>query len=139
MLDLDNFKDLNDNHGHIAGDAVLIEVGKVLRKRVRVSDIVGRYGGEEFSIVLISADEGKTLIVAEDIRHSIETLDIKTGEERLSVTISIGVVASTRIDGTLSLERLLTEADRALYRAKREGRNKVCAGPFVPPPPQVYQ
>jgi diguanylate cyclase (GGDEF)-like protein len=140
MLDLDNFKDLNDNHGHMAGDAVLASVGGMLKKRVRSSDIVGRYGGEEFSIVLISTDKSKATIVGEDIRRNIEALKVETGGESLSVTISIGVssaVESSR--GTLTLERLLTDADRALYRAKREGRNRVCAASAVPPPPDLHQ
>jgi diguanylate cyclase (GGDEF)-like protein len=140
MLDLDNFKDLNDDHGHMAGDAVLAAVGGMLKKRVRASDIVGRYGGEEFSIVLISADEGKATIVGEDIRRNIEALKVETGGESLSATISIGVAAAAvGIKGSLTLERLLTDADRALYRAKREGRNRVCVAPAISPAPDMHQ
>lgn len=139
MLDLDDFKTLNDEHGHQAGDLVLAEVGGILKRRTRASDIVGRYGGEEFSVVLVAADEAKASIVAEDIRKSIEELRVKSGEKVLSITISIGIAASDDSLGDLSLEQLLAVADRALYRAKREGRNRVCSGPAPMTPPQLYQ
>ena len=135
MLDVDNFREINDDYGHLAGDAVLAEVGGVLKKRVRASDIVGRYGVQEFAIVLISADEGKAAIVAEDIRRNMEALRVGVKHEYLSTTISIGVTASSSgVRGSLSIERLIIDADRALFQAKREGGNRVCMAPPSPSP-----
>jgi len=127
MLDLDYFKTVNDHYGHQAGDTVLVEVARILKKRVRASDLLGRYGGEEFMIVLVEMDPEKALLVAEDIRKSIEDLSIPLGSAVIKTSVSIGVATSDPEDRSLSLERLLTAADRALYRAKNEGRNKVVA------------
>jgi diguanylate cyclase (GGDEF)-like protein len=127
MLDLDYFKTINDRYGHQAGDSVLIEVARVLKKRVRTSDLLGRYGGEEFMIVLLEMDPEKALMVAEDIRKCIEDLSIPFGNALIKTSVSIGVATSDPADKNLSMERLLMIADRALYRAKNEGRNKVVA------------
>ena len=127
MLDLDHFKTVNDVYGHQAGDAVLAEVAQVLKKRIRASDILGRYGGEEFMIILVEMDPGKAFLVAEDIRKSIESLSVQAGSAVIKTSVSIGVATSDPGDKYLSLERLLTAADRALYTAKGEGRNKVIA------------
>ena len=127
MLDLDYFKTVNDMHGHQAGDAVLAEVAQVLKKRVRASDIVGRYGGEEFMIVLVEMDPGRAFRVAEDIRKGVEALGVSVGGALIKTSVSVGVATSHPGDGNLSLEGLLAAADRALYRAKSEGRNRVVA------------
>jgi len=126
MIDLDLFKDVNDMHGHQAGDAVLEAVAETLRRRVRSTDILGRYGGEEFVVVLAAMDPGKALEIAEDLRKSIAELRVSHGGTVISTTVSIGVANTAAEGGEIALERLLLDADRALYRAKREGRNRVC-------------
>lgn len=125
MIDLDFFKDVNDLHGHMAGDEVLAAVAQTLKKRIRSSDILGRYGGEEFVIVLASVDAGKALTVAEAIRRSVAELRVEHGGTSIPITVSVGVAVSGEDSAELTLETLLVQADRALYRAKREGRNRV--------------
>lgn len=128
MIDLDLFKDVNDLYGHQAGDTVLAEVAQTLKRRIRASDILGRYGGEEFVIILVAMDPGKAFQIAESIREGVEDLRISHAGKVMKITVSIGVATSAQDAQGISLEKLLLEADLALYRAKREGRNKVCAG-----------
>ncbi len=125
MLDLDRFKELNDQHGHLAGDKVLAAVGALLKTRVRSSDLVGRYGGEEFCILLIEADLEKARLVAEDLRSSMERLEVDISGRKVGVTGSFGIVSVEGGKGKVEMEHLLSEADRALYRAKAGGRNRV--------------
>ena len=127
MIDLDLFKDVNDLYGHQAGDAVLAEVAQTLKKRIRASDILGRYGGEEFVVVLVAMDPEKASQIAESIRESIEELRISHAGKVMKITVSIGVATSAPDAKGVSLEKLLLKADLALYRAKREGRNRVRA------------
>lgn len=119
MIDIDFFKRLNDDYGHLTGDSVLKSVAKSLLAATRHTDIVGRYGGEEFIIVLPGTDKASSLDIAERLRESIENLHILDK----SVTVSIGVVTST-IETRSSLE-LIEYADKALYGAKNRGRNCV--------------
>ncbi|HWR11108.1 MAG TPA: diguanylate cyclase [Rectinemataceae bacterium] len=126
MIDLDFFKVVNDRYGHQAGDAVLVAVARTLKDRIRASDILGRYGGEEFIVVLTAIDPEKVLAVAEDMRESIAALRVSYRDESIATTISVGMAVSGEGDRTTTLEKLLMEADLALYRAKREGRNRVC-------------
>jgi diguanylate cyclase (GGDEF)-like protein len=128
MLDIDHFKQFNDRFGHETGDRVLKEVGRVLRERVRESDLVARFGGEEFSIVLPDIDQAGAIALAEQLRAGVEHIDLRgaelgTGEGAISVSISIGlaVLASPGIRPA----DLLRAADRALYDAKHRGRNRV--------------
>jgi len=123
MVDVDRFKSINDTHGHDAGDAALREVAASLKDRVRASDIVFRYGGEEFVILLSNTDcEGATQL-AERIRQTLENKPIAIGSRStLYVTASLGA-ATLRGDETP--EALLHRADQAMYRAKRSGRNRV--------------
>jgi len=121
MLDLDNFKQLNDTHGHAAGDAALCSVAGILRKRLRTVDHCYRYGGEEFLIVLSAAGLAQGILVAEELRRHIEMGD--QGEGGL-VTVSIGVCGIAQCP---TLDLWLNLADRALYRAKAAGRNRVVA------------
>ena len=125
MLDLDYFKKCNDSYGHLVGDAVLREVAKILKKSVREIDIVGRYGGEEFSILLPETDKKGAYIVAERIRKSVEKHIIHAYDESVKMTVSMGI-SSFKEDGEYSEEELIEKADQALYKAKQEGRNKVC-------------
>lgn len=120
LLDLDYFKDYNDAHGHLAGDAALQQVAQVLRSATREADTLARYGGEEFFVVLPQTDRAGALAMAERIRRGIED----SGKVGYSLTVSIG--ACVRQAQTESITALIGCADEALYRAKAAGRNQVC-------------
>jgi diguanylate cyclase (GGDEF)-like protein len=117
MLDIDHFKHYNDTKGHIAGDKILIKLAKILLRETRTPDNVFRYGGEEFLIILPKTDLAKAHDVAERLRGVVEA--------EMEITISLGV--ATYQDNMTDSERLVSFADFALYRAKREGRNRVVA------------
>jgi len=121
MLDLDHFKSINDRYGHGRGDEVLAAVGGVLRQSVRESDFAGRYGGEEFLVLLPATDQGGARIVAEKIRSAVATLAPPGVGDRLTVSIGIGALPDHAMDAD-GLERA---ADRALYLAKNNGRDRV--------------
>jgi diguanylate cyclase (GGDEF)-like protein len=126
MLDLDHFKRVNDTWGHSAGDQVLQTVGKLLRDSCRVYDIPGRYGGEEFCIVLPETRLGNTTIVAERIRTRLEAMPMAVGDANVTVTASIGIAGMDSADeAILSPAALIDRADRALYSAKHRGRNRI--------------
>jgi two-component system, cell cycle response regulator len=124
LCDLDHFKQVNDIHGHLVGDAVLEEVARRLIAAVRSYDAVGRYGGEEFLILLSRCDESGLRARAEDIRAAIGSTPIRTADMDLPVTISVGAVICDNSKGDLSLQHALAQADAALYRAKAAGRNR---------------
>lgn len=119
MIDLDHFKQLNDKHGHQAGDGTLKQVGDCLVDALRGNDIVGRFGGEEFVALLPAADGAVAIKVAERLRQRIGGLRLSHGD---TVTASIGVASGTEKHG---LDQLIEVADRALYAAKSAGRNRV--------------
>jgi diguanylate cyclase (GGDEF)-like protein len=123
MLDLDYFKMVNDTYGHDAGDAVLKALSKVLRQAVRASDLVIRYGGEEFMILLQDTTSENADIVAENIRASVEKLEVQTGNVRIKKTISIGLADFPTDSETFW--QAVKFADVALYQAKDSGRNRV--------------
>jgi diguanylate cyclase (GGDEF)-like protein len=123
MLDLDFFKMVNDTYGHDAGDAVIKALAKVLRQTVRSSDMVIRYGGEEFLVVLLDSPPEAVDAVAEKIRSTVEALEINAGTVRLKKTISIGVADFPSDSDTFW--QAVKFADVALYQAKEGGRNKV--------------
>jgi len=126
MADVDHFKQINDTHGHPVGDAVLREVSKRLLGSVRTYDFVGRYGGEEFLIIMPSCEPNDLRIGAERLRRSIADQPIDTSAGLLTSSISIGVASAPAADvGTSELEALLKVSDEALYRAKGKGRNCV--------------
>lgn len=122
MLDLDNFKLVNDTYGHPTGDIVLKELGKVLKDITRQSDIVCRYGGEEFTVILPNSDHQNGYHVAEKIRESFSQCTFAHENTSFSMTLSIGGASSHQTD---SPEQLLSFADQALYKAKQTGRNRV--------------
>jgi diguanylate cyclase (GGDEF)-like protein len=124
MLDIDHFKNINDELGHLAGDAVLREVARLLREGLRSVDSVGRYGGEEFVLILPQTRHEEARQTAERLRHLIEQHPFRTGDQLTRITVSLGVATfpSEHIDSAASL---LREADEALYRAKELGRNRV--------------
>ena len=127
MLDLDHFKRINDTYGHQVGDQVLQWVGKTLKESCRVYDVPGRYGGEEFCIVLPETKVGSTTAVADRIKAKMETTTLRIGDATLNITASIGIagVDSVPDEGVLSPAALLDRADRALYSAKHHGRNRI--------------
>ncbi len=129
LFDLDHFKQVNDQHGHLVGDQVLREVAHVLEQRKRSYDWAGRWGGEEFLLVLPGADTAAACAVAERIRDAVACAPVRLpGGDPLTVRISAGV-ASTDAAAPRSFEDLLQDADRALYAAKRGGRNRIRAHP----------
>ncbi|MBO0345752.1 GGDEF domain-containing protein [Roseibium sp. CAU 1637] len=125
LIDIDNFKSINDNFGHDAGDDVLIEVSRVLTESVRTSDVVGRYGGEEFIVFLPNSEHRSSSVIAERIRRSVAQ-KVHIGP-RL-VTVSVGVAIGSR---SKTIPDLIPKADDAIYRAKREGRNRVVISGFA--------
>ncbi len=124
MADLDHFKKVNDTYGHMAGDAVLRETAARMRSLVRPYDAVGRYGGEEFILVLPACDGTHVAAVAERLRKLIGDKEINTPEGVIPVTVSLGVAASDK-GKRRDQESLVRAADSALYRAKKNGRNRV--------------
>ncbi len=128
MLDLDLLREINNAHGHLAGDAVITRVGQVIRARARATDVAARFGGEEFAILMPSTSLSDAAVAAERMREAIEATPIETEGVLLHVTISIGVTS-----GQETLEELIRHADRALYRAKDLGRNRVVLADDVLP------
>jgi len=128
MIDADHFKKINDQHGHLTGDLVLKEISNIIKENVREIDIVGRFGGEEFCVVLPDTEMEGSRVVAERIRKSAEKRLIKAYDNTVRVTLSIGIAAYPS-DGKL-LEELMDKSDWALYRAKSQGRNCVVAFGF---------
>ncbi|MBA6254066.1 MULTISPECIES: sensor domain-containing diguanylate cyclase [unclassified Colwellia] len=124
MFDLDHFKLLNDTYGHLGGDIVLIETAKVISELLRLGDLFGRYGGEEFAIILPNTDIIGALDVAERIRVAISKNIINFQEIEINVTASVGVAVITEAD--TRYEDLISHTDLALYDAKASGRNIVC-------------
>jgi diguanylate cyclase (GGDEF)-like protein len=122
MIDIDDFKRLNDEHGHDAGDAALVATTLALRERLRAEDELGRLGGEEFLALLPDAPAGAAGIVAESLRASVEAVVTRVGELELAVTVSIGWATW---DGAEDADGLVKRADNALYTAKNSGRNAV--------------
>jgi len=122
--DLDHFKAVNDTHGHLAGDSVLQEVTRRIQAAIRLYDAVGRYGGEEFLILLPGCDAAATMDKAEQLRNAIVQRPIETPAGLLRVTISLGAVSTANwpLD---TASQILHMADAALYHAKQEGRNRV--------------
>ena len=127
MLDVDRFKSINDQYGHVAGDAVLAAVSAQLHKRLRQSDVRCRVGGDEFLVILPDTSLEDALRVAESVRQGIEALPIPSLRGTVSVTASIGV-ATASCGSTIDVQGFIDRADLALYRAKHEGRNCVASG-----------
>ena len=124
MIDVDHFKRINDNHGHPAGDEVLRQISRLLEKRLRGGDLLGRYGGEEFCVVAPDTNGEGALKLAESLRATLASEVLVTEYGKMSVTVSIGIALSTTEAGR-DMKDLLAEADVALYSAKKGGRNRV--------------
>jgi diguanylate cyclase (GGDEF)-like protein len=124
MMDLDTFKEINDDHGHLAGDRYLRALGAVVRDRLRAADLACRYGGDEFCLLLPETDAAGALAFGERVRAAVSDLVVEGEGFRLRTTISVGVAFFPEHD-TGDLRDLLLRADQALYQAKRAGRNRV--------------
>jgi diguanylate cyclase (GGDEF)-like protein len=123
LLDIDLFKKVNDAYGHAAGDAVIQAVGIALTKALRSSDIIARFGGEEFIVLVREMDANGIITIAQNLRRAIEALPIEHQEQRLSITISIGGAMAHAADR--DIQDVIERADGALYKAKAAGRNRV--------------
>ncbi len=124
MIDIDNFKqNINDKYGHLFGDYILRTLAGVIAEKIRTTDIVGRYGGEEFLVVLLHTELEGAAVVAENLRRAVESLNIEKENEKCTVTVSLGVASMN--EKMENYESLIKKADENLYTAKREGRNRV--------------
>ena len=124
MLDLDKFKQINDNYGHAAGDKVIKALAHLLRQRLRKTDAIGRYGGEEFVAVLPNCGSTEALRLMEDVRQNFSEIVFTAEEKSFQVSLSAGIASFA--SGVTAPEQLLQHADKALYQAKAQGRNQVC-------------
>lgn len=124
MLDIDNFKPINDQHGHAAGDLLLKDIAKMLSRGVRKVDIVGRYGGDEFLVILPESDLKAAQNVAERILKNVRSHKFEVQGQPLPITLSIGLHSFESV-GQVSCEELIEKADHALLAAKRKGKNRV--------------
>jgi diguanylate cyclase (GGDEF)-like protein len=130
MLDLDRFKAINDQHGHLAGDVVLRAVATQVQRLIRLEDVLARYGGEEFVILLRSTPTAGAVVLAERVRSTVERLQIAVnasgGPTTVGITTSIGVASLSELSPEAGPNELVATADARLYRAKVGGRNRVC-------------
>ncbi|RYZ70797.1 MAG: GGDEF domain-containing protein [Lysobacteraceae bacterium] len=127
IIDVDLFKPVNDQHGHISGDNVLRQIAGILQRHVRSDDFAARIGGEEFAVLLPECDAAAAYGFAERLRQSIAGAEFRPGGQATTITVSIGIAHLTPDRDTCS--RMMAAADAALYRAKRQGRNQVCVQP----------
>lgn len=126
MIDIDHFKLVNDRFGHLAGDEVLKALAAVCKDRIRRTDILGRFGGEEFLIVLPDANKENAYKLAMNIKESIADMEIVFNANIIRVTVSIGMETALIADDYYSVDKLINNADVALYKAKNSGRNRIC-------------
>jgi len=127
IFDLDNFKNINDRHGHAAGDRMLEVFVEVAQAELRAGDVFARYGGEEFVALFVGKKRENVVLVAERVRTVFADAFIELGGERLSTTVSVGI--SFFVEDETALEPVLLRADRALYEAKEAGRNRHMISP----------
>ncbi|HEY4395471.1 MAG TPA: GGDEF domain-containing protein [Polyangia bacterium] len=137
FLDIDHFKKINDTHGHPAGDFVLAELSQMMAELLRTEDVLARFGGEEFTVLCRGSDQNGARIVAERLRAAVEARKFTFGGQDIPVTISLGIAAVPE-SGVNDHATFLAAADKALYEAKRSGRNRVCIhGSEKTPEPQA--
>lgn len=127
MIDIDYFKKVNDKYGHLAGDEVIKMVARACKTNMRINDVIGRYGGEEFIMILPNTDKENAVNIAENIREHIQDFKTDFKEEKINVTVSIGVACAIIKDNSMDIEKMIQEADKNLYYAKDHGRNQICA------------
>ena len=123
FIDIDHFKSINDEHGHDCGDLALASVAGKIKDCVRGSDVVFRYGGEEFVVLLPDTNQDEAAIIAERVRSSIESHTLAYGMSVLNITVSLGVSSLKETD---NVKDFINRADAAMYKAKQRGRNQVC-------------
>ena len=124
MIDIDHFKRINDEHGHLVGDGVLAALAAVLRQRLRTQDMLGRYGGEEFLVVLPHTDLAGGLALAESLRARVAHSPLRVGALEVTVTVSVGVHSRIPHHAAQEMPAMIEAADKALYHAKENGRNQ---------------
>jgi diguanylate cyclase (GGDEF)-like protein/PAS domain S-box-containing protein len=124
IMDLDHFKAINDNHGHLVGDDVLLKFTEIASSELREVDILGRFGGEEFLAIIHNASQEETMVIAERIRQSVEKTSFNEGTTTFSITVSIGITEVKKTHKQTP-EELIKRADDALYQAKQNGRNTI--------------
>jgi diguanylate cyclase (GGDEF)-like protein len=129
LIDLDNFKVINDTYGHGAGDEALVSVAEMLRINLRKTDVPARYGGDEFALLLPEASLESAQRIGERFRECVAARPIVFGNSKILPTVSVGI-ASVSDRARLNVAHMVEETDRALYRAKASGRNRVCAVPM---------
>jgi diguanylate cyclase (GGDEF)-like protein len=122
VIDIDHFKKINDAHGHQTGDVALKHIARCVQENLRPHDLLVRYGGEEFAVLLTEADQEETARVADRLRSKVEEIEIRSREIAFRVTLSIGITMTQNTD---DLDHLIREADQALYLAKQRGRNRI--------------
>jgi diguanylate cyclase (GGDEF)-like protein len=123
LVDLDHFKKFNDSYGHVVGDQVLRASAQMMSSALRESDIIGRYGGEEFSIILPDTNNSAAIYVAERLLANVADVPIETEAGKLSIQLSIGIAGLSK--ETPTLQSLIVRADQAMYIAKSAGRNRL--------------
>jgi len=125
MIDIDDFKFINDTYGHDCGDYVLVKLARILRKTLRVSDLLARYGGEEFIVAMFETDAAGAVMASEKVRKKIENTIFLYRRKKIRITVSIGISCYPSPSGAAVLiDRVVREADKALYLAKKTGKNK---------------
>ncbi|MFH1035063.1 MAG: diguanylate cyclase [Pseudomonadota bacterium] len=124
IMDVDHFKRINDTHGHLCGDQVLVQLAGMLKASLRTYDLVGRYGGEEFCLILPNTNLQDAMALVERLRCQVAEAQFEHGRLKLGLTVSLGVTCSESQPDDLRADTLLSQADEALYRAKTSGRNQ---------------
>ena len=130
LLDIDRFKTINDTYGHLAGDEILREFAALIGRNIRESDLLARYGGDEFAIILPEADPVAAMRFCEKLCAMIASHHFHHGQKTLNVTASIGLQCYEYTDGAKAGSQLVAAADARLYEAKQAGRNRICTGVF---------
>jgi len=126
MIDLDRFKSVNDTYGHLTGDRVIKSLARLLSERLRRSDTIGRYGGEEFGVILFNTDAAQAQRILDEIRESFSVLRQTDGQQEFTVTLSCGIAEFPRFETVVEMGEA---ADAALYSAKENGRNRIVIAP----------
>jgi two-component system cell cycle response regulator len=126
MFDIDHFKQINDTHGHLAGDYVLRELSGIVAQNIRREDIFARYGGEEFALILPEVEADGAMQVCEKLRQKIEDKHFMFAQKRIKVTVSLGIRTTRKPETDITGTEFIAQADAKLYQAKQSGRNKVC-------------
>ena len=125
MLDIDNFKAFNDTHGHDGGDTALLHVSEIIKSSARTTDIVGRYGGEEFIMLLTKTPPANAMVVGNRVRAAVEASQLTINDQEAQLTVSIGVAGLDGVETLDNVRELMVRTDNAMYQAKQNGRNRV--------------